>query len=189
MRLSFLIAFLTCCSISNGLPAQDATNSPLAQQTEILELKLRLAEEQLKQLQEECDSLRRENAKLKNEETDPVGSSDDPFAVGVVWVGTSQAAGAKQSVRWAISISKRDGEQFEGGVAAELPNGDKLEFPVTGRAPQRGNGLVIIESPMIGRAKIFMRGTLRNGAIALAFSGTGALGKKVFGSATLSPKN
>jgi len=184
----FPIAFVACCVVTDGAHSQDSPAGSLEQQVEILSLKLQLAEEQLEKLQKECEALRKENALLKKDESDKEAATEDQFAAGVVWAGVSRASGGK-TTRFAISISKRDGRNFNGVVAMESPTGDKIEFPVTGKAPQNGDGLVVIESPMIGRGKLFMRGTLRNGSIALAYSGTNPLGRKNFGSATLSPKN
>ncbi|WP_372725227.1 hypothetical protein [Novipirellula sp.] len=190
MRYFICLAFVTaCCSIPNVVLSQDAAESSLNQRIETLELKLQLAEQQIKQLNEECEALRKENASLKEVEAESSDPAKDQFAPGVVWGGLSKIPGQKDELRWAISIAQRDGDKLEGVVATHSPSGDKIEFPVTGKAPRRGDGLVIIESPVVGRAKIFMRGTLRNGSVALAFSGTSPLGKKFFGSAALSPKN
>jgi hypothetical protein len=184
----FLACLWSCCSIPNAAFSQDSTGSVLDQRIEILELKLQLADQQIQQLNEECEALRKENASLKKKEADKSDPANDQFAPGVVWVGVSKALG-KDEIRWAISISQRNGEKLEGVVATVSPSGEKIEFSVTGKAPRNGDGLVVIESPVIGRAKIFMRGTLRNGSVALAFSGINPLGKKFFGTAALSPKN
>ena len=181
MRLCLLLIFVMCGAFNSHAYCQDGTAEPLAQQIEVLELKLQLAEAQLETLQAECEALRKENAAFKKEEMRKEVAVEDQFAPGVVWVATSKSTGGKKNIPWAISISKRDGDKFEGGVATQSPNGEKFEFPVTGRAPRTGDGLVVLESPMIGRAKMFMRGTLRNGSIAIAFSATSPLGEKRFG--------
>tara|TARA_R110002073_G_scaffold148228_3_gene301250 strand:- start:15611 stop:16177 length:567 start_codon:yes stop_codon:yes gene_type:complete len=188
MRIVLLVALVGCCGVTSKAFSQVSSTEPLTQQVETLSLKLQLAEEQLERLQSECEELRKENALLKNEGTPDDTPMGDPFAAGVVWAGEIKPSGNKTN-RWAISISKRDGDKFEGVMATESPRGEKVEIQVTGKAPRNGNGLVVIESPLIGRAKIFMRGTLRNGAVALAVSGTNPMGKKNFGSATLVPKN
>ena len=130
-----------------------------------------------------------ENAALKKANKPDETTKNDPFAAGVVWVGKIAFYDSKKGPAWALSISKREGEKFEGAVATARANGEKFEFPVTGRAPSSGNGVVVIESPLMGREKYFGRGTLRNGKVALSISVSGALGKKGFGDATLSPKN
>ena len=85
-------------------------------------------------------------------------------------------------------MAERNGRKFAGAIAAINEDGKKHEIAVSGTAPENGNGVVVIESPIIGRAKLFMRGKLNNGAIALVFSGTTPLGKKFFGSAELKAK-
>ncbi|MCA9135662.1 MAG: hypothetical protein KDB00_02855 [Planctomycetales bacterium] len=189
MKCVFLVVFVVFGLIANDIRAQESTESSLAHQIEILELKLKLSEAQIEQLQKENDALRKQNAGVGKEAPDEVVDENDPFAVGVVWLGVAKRTGSKEETRWALSVSHRDGQKLEGAIAVIAPDGKKLEFPVTGTAPRSGNGVVVIETPMIGRAKLFARGTLRNGAVALAFSGTNPLGKKDFGSATLSPKN
>jgi len=181
---------MLCCLTGRVAYCQDSSTESLTQKIEILKLQLQLAESQVEKLQQECEALRKENAELvsgvkEGEMVEP----EDQFSVGTVWAGMSKTVGKKDSVRWAISVSKRDGEKFEGGLAAINAQDRKLDLPVTGRAPQNGNGLVVIETPLMGRGKIFMRGTLRNGIVALAFSGTDPLGKKFVGSASLENKD
>ncbi|TWU01764.1 hypothetical protein [Neorhodopirellula pilleata] len=188
MQRLLLTVMVVFAVMSQGY-SQESDSETMTSQIELLSLKLQLAEEQLEKLQDECEALRRENAKLKQAEGNEDVPTKDQFATGVVWAGVSTVFGNQKTSRWALSISKRDGEKLEGGVATESPSGEKIEFPVTGKAPRSGDGLIVLETPMIGRAKLFMRGTVRNGGIALAFSGTNPLGKKMFGSATLAPKN
>ncbi|PQO26579.1 hypothetical protein C5Y97_29810 [Blastopirellula marina] len=178
------VAFLPC---SMRAIAQDPNLELLKQRVELLELKLQLAEQESERLEKECEELRKENAKLKGvAQTSPMNSKD-PFEPGVVWLGDA-INDDKVKTRWALSVSDRKGRSFEGVIAAINDDGKKMEFSVSGKAPSAGNGLVEFESPLMGRAKMFMRGTLKNGEIALAFSGTTPLGKKIFGSATLKPK-
>ena len=167
--------------------AQDSTVEQLRQQIEILELKLQLAQQDAERLEAECEELRKQNALLKGDARDAAEGKDDPFEPGNVWSGEA-INNEKVKTQWALSISERNGRSFQGAIAAINSDGKKVEFAVSGKAPERGSGLVEFESPVMGRAKMFMRGTLRNGAIALAFSGTTPLGQKFFGSATLRPK-
>jgi hypothetical protein len=181
-----LTACLAAFLAAGAARAQDATD--LRRKVDELEAKLKLAEETLDLLEKENVRLRDENAKLKGGEPKPADSSDnDPFRVGVVWVG--EAKSGDKVGQWAISISERDGNKLSGVAAIVGPEGKKSEVPVSGTAPAKGDGLVVLETPLVGRAKIFLRGRLVNGEIALAFSGTSRLGEKFFGSATLRPKN
>lgn len=185
--LSFWVALVICSQ--PVAQAQETESNSLESRIEILELKLQLAEARIAQLQRENSDLAKENAALKKADARSTAAKEqDLFEVGRVWVGES-ISDSKKRTNWAVSISKRDGRNFEGGIAAKADDGKKLEFPFTGKAPIGENGIVIIESPMMGRAKIFMRGTLRNRAVALVFSGTGPLGGKFFGSASLRPEN
>lgn len=182
-----LAVCLAACVDSGPAQAQDGS-ADLRLKVDELEARLKLAEQTVDILEKETERLRAENARLKGAEAKPTTSSDeDPFRVGVVWVG--EARSGDKTARWAISISERDGNKFSGVAAIIGPDGKKAEVPVSGTAPENGNGLVVFESPLVGRAKMFMRGRLVNGEIALAFSGTSRLGDKLFGSATLRPKN
>ena len=181
-----LTACLAAFLAAGPARAQDAPD--LRRKVDELEAKLRLAEETVDLLEKENVRLRDENAKLKGGEPKSADASDsDPFRVGVVWVG--EAKTGDKTAQWAISVSERDGNKLSGVSAVIGPDGKKAEVPFSGTAPAKGDGLVVLESPLVGRAKIFMRGRLVNGEIALAFSGTSRLGEKVFGSATLRPKN
>ncbi len=62
-------------------------------------------------------------------------------------------------------------------------------MPVAGKAPTGAEGEFTLQTSMVGRAQFFARGRLNNGEVALAFSGTNALGEKKVGPATLRPKN
>ena len=188
MKTALLSVPLVLVLAVNQASAQQPTEVELAQRIEILELKLQLAEQQIKQLENECESLRKENATLKQEQGGSTESAEDPFAEGVVWAGRVKFYGSDKGPPWAISISKRNGNKFEGAVATVNREGEKFEFPVSGTAPREGNGVVVVESPTIGRAKLFARGTLRNGAVALSISTTDAFGKKKFADASLVPK-
>ncbi|MCA9174214.1 MAG: hypothetical protein KDB14_06975 [Planctomycetales bacterium] len=178
--------------------AQESDLVQLQHRVELLELKLQLAEREAERLEKECEVLRKENSRLKGDAKAAgagaavagaaVAAKDDPFQPGVVWVGEA-INNDKSKTQWALSVSDRKGRAFQGAIAAINGDGNKLEFEVSGKAPEHGSGLVEFESPLIGRAKMFMRGTLRNGEIALAFSGTTRLGQKFFGSATLRPKH
>jgi hypothetical protein len=182
-----LVGCLAVCLASGAAHAQDGA-ADLRLKVDELEARLKLAEQTVDILEKETERLRAENARLKGGEPKPMTSSDaDPFRVGVVWVG--EAKSGDRTANWAISISERDGNKFSGVAAIVGPDGKKSEVPVSGTAPEKDNGLVVLESPLVGRAKMFMRGRLVNGEIALAFSGTTRLGDKLFGSATLRPKN
>ncbi|MCC9609428.1 hypothetical protein LOC68_05260 [Blastopirellula sp. JC732] len=187
-RILVLIVAVVLMHSSTQAFGQEANVELLKQRVEYLELKLQLAEQEAERLAKECEELRKENAKLKGETTDGTVDENDPFKSGVVWVGEGRGSD-EAPFRWALSVSDRKGGAFEGAIAIITKEGKKIELPVAGKAPTRGNGVVEFESALVGRAKMFMRGTLRNGAIALAFSGTTPLGRKVFGSATLAPKN
>lgn len=186
------LAFLGLFAFQNAHAADDTEIEKLKQQIEILELKLQLAEQSAQQLEKECAELRKENAKLKgNSPKDEPTTSDeeDPFRVGRVWVGISKnTRNPKETTRWAISIAERDGTKMSGGLAIVNPDGKKADVPFTGTAPASGDGLVVIETPLIGRAKIYARGRLTNGQASLAFSGTNPLGEKVFGAAAMRPE-
>lgn len=178
-----ILVFNTC---EFGI-AQESSLEQLQHQVELLELKLQLAEKEAERLEAECEELRKENDRLRGTAKDANAAKPDPFEPGVVWMGEA-INNDKVKTQWALSISARDGRKFEGAIAAINSDGKKFEFPVSGKAPENGNGPVEFESPIMGRARMFMRGTLRNGSMALAFSGTTALGRKFFGSATLRPK-
>jgi len=156
--------------------AQETVES-LKKQVESLELKLQLAETTISILEKD----RAETSDSSTESTE-----SDPFRAGAVWAGSAVRGGTE--AKWALSIAQRDGEKFSGGVAIAGPQGKKFEFPVHGTAPVKGNGLVVIESPLMGRRKAFFRGRMVNGKVALAFSLTGENGEKNFGSATLLPQ-
>ena len=183
-----LVAGCLMTSLACGAVKAEEEVTELKRQVAELEARLNLAERTVELLEKESEMLRAENAKLKGEAA-PSSTADDsdPFQVGVVWVGEAKAAG--KSGKWAISIAERDGSKLSGVAAIMSPDGKKFEIPVSGTAPVKGNGLVVLETPLVGRAKIFFRGRLLNGEIALAFSGTTRLGDKMFGSATLRPKN
>lgn len=175
--------------------ANDAELEKLKQQIEVLELKLKLAEQTAEVLEKECAALRNENARLKG--MDAKGKADksekpdenDQFRVGAVWVGVSKdTRDPKRVTRWAISVSERDGEKLSGGLAIVNPDGKKADVPFSGKAPATGDGLVVIETPAIGRAKILARGRLVNGVASLVFSGTNPLGEKAFGAAAMKPE-
>jgi septal ring factor EnvC (AmiA/AmiB activator) len=189
MHRVLLFGFVALVCAQHALPglAQDSTPEQLRQQIELLELKLQLVQLEADRLEAECERLRKENARLKGDAKDGDEATDDPFQPGTVWAGEA-INNDKIKTQWALSISERNGRNFKGAIAAINSDGKKLELPVSGKAPDRGSGLVEFESPVMGRAKMFMRGTLRNGSIALAFSGTTPLGQKFFGSATLRPK-
>jgi serine/threonine protein kinase len=127
-----------------------------------------------------------ENARLTGDTDEATAAKEDPFAPGTLWVGEA-INNDNVRTQWALSVSERKGPAFRGTVAAIHGDGNMFEFEVSGTAPEHGSGLVEIESLPIGRAKMFMRGTLRNGEIALVCSGTSRLGDKFFGSATLRP--
>lgn len=182
---AFVVGCLLAVLVCGAAQAQEGA-ADLKGQIDELETRLKLADELVELLQKETETLRAENAKLKGEETSAATDSD-PFQVGVVWAGQAKTAG--NTARWAISIAERNGNKLSGVVAVVGPEGNKNEFPVSGTAPAKGNGLVILESPLRGRAKIFLRGRLINGEIALAFSRTNRLGEKSFGSAYLRPRN
>lgn len=185
IRIAFLPIFLT--AISSLCAADDAQDQMLRERIDQLESQLAAADEAMALLEKEGETLRSENRKLKGEKEPEAAITQDPFGVGVVWVGDAKING--QIGKWAISITERNGNKLSGVIAAAGPAGGKLEIPVSGVAPASGNGLVTFESPLIGRAKSFMRGRLINGEIALAVSITGRLGEKAFGSANLSPAN
>jgi hypothetical protein len=181
-----LTACLAAFLVAGSARAQDAPD--LRRKVDELEARLKLAEETVDILEKENVRLRDENAKLKGGEPKPTAASDtDPFRVGVVWVGEAKIG--DKTAQWAISISERDGKKLSGVSAVIGADGKKADVPFSGTAPAKGDGLVVLETPLIGRAKMFMRGRLVNGEIALAFSGTTRLGDKLFGSATLRPKN
>jgi hypothetical protein len=186
-RKAFLVGCLVVWVVS-GVTWADDSPAELRRQVEELETRLKLAEQSIELLEKEADALRAENAKLKKEDVSSGPKNEaDPFRVGVVWVGEAKTNG--KVGKWAISISERDGTKLSGVAAVIRPDGQKIEIEVSGRAPREGNGLVVLESAVVGRAKMFLRGRLVNGEIALAFSGTNRLGEKTFGSATLRPKN
>lgn len=128
----------------------------------------------------------KDNDRLTGDTNEAAAAKEDPFAPGAVWVGEA-INNVNVRTQWSLSVSERNGPAFKGRVDAIHGDGNSFEFEVSGKAPDQGNGLVEFESPLIGRAKMFMRGTLRNGEIALECSGTSRLGDKFFGTATLRP--
>lgn len=185
------LAFFSLLPIQIAGAADDAEIEKLKQQIEILELKLQLAEQSAEQLEKECEELRKENGKLKGNspKDEKVAEDEDPFRVGRVWVGVSKdTRDPKKTNRWAISIAERDGTKMSGGLAIVTADGKKVDVPFTGTAPAKGDGLVVIETPLLGRAKIYARGRLTNGHVSLAISGTSPLGEKVFGAAAMKPE-
>jgi hypothetical protein len=186
------VVFFGLFAIQNAGAADDAEIEKLKQQIEILELKLQLAEQSAEQLEKESAALREENAKLKGEapkSTPTTADEEDQFRVGRVWVGVSKdTRDPKKTNRWAISVAERDGTKMNGGLAIVTADGKKVDVPFTGTAPAKGDGLVVIETPLLGRAKIYARGRLTNGHVSLAISGTSPLGEKVFGAAAMKPE-
>lgn len=181
-KLGCYVTFVLLC-IMNVAKSQE-TIDELKRRVTTLESRMELLEQLI-------DSLVAQNAKGKRMESSPAApalkEAADPFRVGVVWVG--EAKSGDKVAKWALSVSGREGNRLTAGVVVALPNGEKQEFGLAGTAPGSGDGLVVLESELVGRAKIFARGRLQNGEIALTFSGTSKLGDKMFGSATLRPKN
>ncbi|MCA8985641.1 MAG: hypothetical protein R3C12_22940 [Planctomycetaceae bacterium] len=186
-RITILLAAILVFNTCGVGVAQEPGLEQLQHRVELLELKLQLAEQESERLEKECEELRKENARLKGDAKDASDAKHDLFEPGAVWVGEA-INNDKKKTQWALSVSERKGRTFKGAIAAINSDGNKLEFEVSGKAPEHGSGIVEFESPLIGHAKMFMRGTLRNGEIALVFSGTTRLGQKFFGSATLRPK-
>ncbi len=187
---TLILLFVTCSTVlfACTVSASDDTDvADLKRQISDLETRLGLAEKSAELLEKEIELLRKENAQLKGEERTSQAEEIDQFRVGVVWVGEARTGG--RIAQWAVSVSERSERRFSGVVAIVAPDGKKSEFPVSGTAPATGNGLLVLESPLVGRAKLYMRGRVANGEAALAFSGTTRLGDKILGSATLRPKN
>ncbi|WP_166820199.1 RICIN domain-containing protein [Thalassoroseus pseudoceratinae] len=107
----------------------------------------------------------------------------DRFEVASVWGGTARDSN-KTKINWAMSISKRNGDHFEGAIAITDSKGRKFEAPIKGTGPADGDGVVIIESPL-GKDKWFGRGKIVDGKIELAYTSTGPRGTKIFGAGTL----
>ncbi|XZE44282.1 hypothetical protein SH467x_003883 [Pirellulaceae bacterium SH467] len=186
------------CTTREGFSQESV--SELKNRIEQLEAKVQLLERSVNLLFAELDkgqasvtmAANSSNAPKGSEGTkEPASDQSDPFRVGVTWVGDVAVKNARGSAKtkWAISISERDGVRFEGGLVVSLPDGQIVESPVSGTAPSNGDGLVVMETPLVGRAKSFARGRLQNGEIALTVKATTKLGEEVVGAATLRPKN
>jgi hypothetical protein len=185
--ISCASAFIVMAIICSPCAADDAESQKLRARIEQLESQLVVTDEALTMLEKECEKLRGEIRAMKGEKEVKTSDVADPFALGVVWVGEAKIKG--QVGKWAISVQERDGNKLSGVIAVVGPGGGKQEIPVSGVAPSSGDGLLTLESPLIGRAKTFMRGHLNNGEVALAVSVTNRLGEKAFGAATLRPAN
>ena len=173
-------------------PVEAGEIDDLKQKIELLEAKLELAERTIELLEKENETLRKEAGNRSGKDDDGMDDDSrtrqtDQFHTGVVWAGLATVNKDKKTP-WAISIATRDGKKFTGAIAFKGKNNEKIELPVSGTAPASGDGLVVIETPVIGRGKMYARGNLRNGVIALAYSLTDQFGKKHFGAASLESK-
>jgi hypothetical protein len=189
---------IVVCTSTKGITQESV--SELKKRIEQLEAKVQLLERSISMIFTELDKGTTSNlagsgpsnATKMAETTKPaVNDLSDPFRVGVTWAGEVSVRNARGNLKtkWAISISERDGDRFGGGLVVGMPDGEIIETPVSGTAPSNGDGLVVMETPLIGRAKSFARGRLQNGEIALTVKATSKLGEEVVGSATLRPKN
>ena len=191
-----VIASLCCLLFTATHATALAPIDDLESRVDQLETKVKLLERLVTSLLEERPSDSSKGAMLKDtasstsaERIAPAGENAvDAFRVGVTWVGEIKGIGGKAG-KWAISVSERTGEKFGGGMVVVGPNGEKLELPISGTVPVAGNGIVIMETPLVGRQKIFARGRMQNGEIALTYKGTSKLGEDVIGACTLRPKN
>ena len=185
MNRILLLGIVTICvSTFTALPKAVGDETELKSKISKLEARVEEQSALIAALKRERDQLKSELERLK--EPAP-SSSADPFRVGVVWVGEIKAEGV--TGKFAISISEREGGNYKAGLVLQKPNGEKVEFQVSGKAPTGPEGDFTMQSPMVGRAQFFARGRLQNGEIALAYSGTNALGEKKVGPGTLRPKN
>ncbi len=173
--------------------AQDSADD-LKRRVEQLEDRVQLLEKSLNLLLSEREKTPLQNSMAQtpslpanNQPGKATENPADPFRVGVTWVG--EAKSGNRTAKWAISISERDGQRFAGGMVMVAPNGEKVEMPISGTAPDSNSGLVVMETALVGRAKYFARGRLQNGEIALTFKGTSNLGQDMVGASTLRPKN
>ncbi|WP_166831348.1 hypothetical protein [Thalassoroseus pseudoceratinae] len=190
-------SWIAICGFAVGLwtlssPVAASEIDDLKQKIELLEAKLELAEKTIELLQKENETLRKEGGSRSGKDDDGMEDDSrtrqaDQFHTGVMWAGLATVKKGKKTP-WAISIATRDGKKFTGAIAFIGKDNEKIELPVSGTAPARGDGLVVIESPVIGRGKLYARGNLRNGVVALAYSLTDQFGKKHFGAATLESK-
>jgi hypothetical protein len=182
-----LVASIVLAALSSNGLADEAETQKLRERVTLLEAQLAAADASVAAFEKQCEMLKKEISELKGEKEPTESTTADAFAVGVVWIGEAKING--HTGKWALSISERDGNKLSGVVAAVGPAGVKHEITVSGTAPATGNGLVTLESPLVGRAKSFMRGRLTNGEVALAVSLVNRLGEKAFGAATLRPAN
>ncbi|AMV35559.1 hypothetical protein VN12_25935 [Pirellula sp. SH-Sr6A] len=197
-RMTVAVLIFVACAPCVAI-AQESI-SDLKQRIEQLEAKVQLLEKSISMLFTELDKGTASGSagtgtsgapKMAESTKPPVNDQSDPFRVGVTWVGDVAVKSARGTAKskWAISISERDGTRFAGGLVIGMPDGQIVESPVSGTAPTNGDGLITLETPLIGRAKSFARGRVQNGEIALTVKGTTKLGEDVVGSATLRPKN
>ncbi len=182
--------FVLCLTVSLSSSSSKADElSDLKSKVTQLELQVDEQKTLIETLKRERDESRREVQRLKGNPppAPPAATGTDPFRVGVVWVGEAKS-GANLG-KFALSISERDGENYKGAIVTVTADGQKNEMPVAGKAPTGAEGEFTLQTSMVGRAQFFARGRLNNGEVALAFSGTNALGEKKVGPATLRPKN
>ncbi|MDX1928724.1 MAG: hypothetical protein SFV81_19500 [Pirellulaceae bacterium] len=187
----FCCLLLTATQATAQVPVDE-----LKSRVDQLETKVKLLERLVTSLLEERESESSKGTTQKDTSSSTsaarVAQADenavDAFRVGVTWVGELKGTGGKAG-KWAISVSERNGDKFGGGMVVVGPNGEKLELPISGTVPVTGNGLVIMETPLVGRQKAFARGRMQNGEIALTFKATNKLGEDVIGACTLRPKN
>lgn len=189
-----ILAFTSCAGF-----AQESVTE-LKKRIEQLEAKVQLLEKSISMIFTELDkgttgtpagSGLSSATKMAETPKPAVNDQSDPFRVGVTWVGDLAVKNARGSAKskWAISVSERDGDRFSGGIVVGMPNGEIIETPISGTVPSDGDGLVVMETPLVGRAKSFARGRMQNGEIALTVKATTKLGEEVVGAATLRPKN
>jgi hypothetical protein len=114
----------------------------------------------------------------------------DPFAAGAIWVGTAKAAMPDApEKKMVLTVTERMGGKVGGEISFKNPKGELITVKVSGTAPQKRSGAVILESEKVGIAQFKLRGKLQNNAATLVITGTGPLGGKGGGVVVFTPQN
>jgi hypothetical protein len=115
-------------------------------------------------------------------------SEGDLFAEGAIWVGKRFSGTARQD--WKLVVTERKGTAFKAEVTLMEYETDKvlLVVKVSGTAAAKEAGPVRFKSEKKGFFQQAFAGQLKNGEVALSFSGITAAGTPITGTARLKPE-
>lgn len=197
MRASVIV----CAFALSLLPITqaDGQENSEAKLIKLLEKANQSLEGQVKALRSENEKFKKKiaelEAQLKKVEDTTRRKADkdakDPFAAGTIWNGTRyythKPGKTSPPQDWQLVITERAGNSFKGEVKYIAIFTDKkpVSYDVKGKAPAKGNGRITFKSVQRGARDHQYKGFLSNGQISLEFSGTGHIGGRVRGKATL----